>query len=143
MFHKAAIKLNRNLQCYCYTHFDFTFITLVMKSHFTKTYKEQLMRLGIKYAPEDDKRMKAFDASTSGLILGIWFNTKSMTWNLPEKKNVLLQRDLCKILNESKMSLNQIEVVYGKLNHISQMAPPLKLFVGEILQMMRMILSNI
>ena len=35
------------------------------------------------------------------------------------------------------MSLNKVEIVHGKLNHLAQLSPPLKMLLGEVIQQMR------
>ena len=35
------------------------------------------------------------------------------------------------------MTLNTVEVLHGKLNHIAPLAPPLKLYMGELVQQLR------
>ena len=110
---------------------------------FTRTYKNQLNRLGIQFALEDIERRKAFDCATSGEVLGIWFDSTNMTWCLPEKKRIALQRDISIMIQpDEKISLNQIEIVHGKLNHIAQLAPPIRLLIGETIQLMKGILTD-
>ena len=105
---------------------------------FTDSYKSQLSRLGIMYAPEDPERKKAFDASTSGECLGVWFDTVSMTWNLPDRKIVLFVNDILGAsVDGALISVNEVEVIFGKLNHFSQICPPIKLLIGEVLQFLQ------
>ena len=56
------------------------------RERFVNTYRKTLDSLNIGAAEEDINRNKAFDSSTSGEILGIWFDTNQMTWELPKRK---------------------------------------------------------
>ena len=57
-----------------------------LTERFVDTYRRTLDSLNIGAAEEDINRNKAFDSSTSGEILGIWFDTDQMTWELPKRK---------------------------------------------------------
>ena len=61
---------------------------------FVKEYRHQLDKLGIKAAPADVARLKSFDGECSGEVLGIWFDTSIMTWQMPRRKVVMLAREL-------------------------------------------------
>ena len=101
---------------------------------FVSNYREQLSCLNIGAAPDDPQRKKAFDASKEGQVLGIWFNTNRMTWQLPSPKlEVLLNLLYNASTRNALLSLNDVEVLHGKLSHISQICPPLSLFTGELL----------
>ena len=67
-----------------------------LTKQFVAQYRTSLEELNIKAAPEDPERIKAFDASTTGEVLGIWFDTEKMTWRLHQHKakirvNLLLE----------------------------------------------------
>ena len=110
---------------------------------FTETYKEQLTRLDIKYAPVDEERIKAFDMATSGEVLGVWFSTPDLTWKLSDRKLVVFINELMVVLQpDAILSLNQVEIIHGKLAHFSQLAKPIKLFLGEVLQLLRKMLED-
>ena len=108
-----------------------------LTERFVDTYRRTLDSLNIGAAEEDINRNKAFDSSTSGEILGIWFDTNQMTWELPKRKLTPLLQLLQDVLSQGKMTLNTVEVLHGKLNHIAPLAPPLKLYMGELVQQLR------
>ena len=60
-----------------------------------------------------------------------------MTWELPKRKLTPLLQLLQDVLSQGKMTLNTVEVLHGKLNHIAPLAPPLKLYMGELVQQLR------
>ena len=55
---------------------------------FTENYKEVCEKVGIQLAEECSQKDKAFCNSTHGKVLGINFDTKDLTWNLPEDKSI-------------------------------------------------------
>ena len=110
---------------------------------FVKAYRDTLDTLGIGAAPEDPARLKAFDSNTFGEILGVWFNTVTMTWQLsPRKLNSLVNLLVTASKPSSCLSLHDVEVLHGKLVHIAQLAPPLSLFMAEILVFLRALLEG-
>ena len=111
--------------------------------NFVNCYRTTLEKLNIKAAPEDPTKHKAFDGDTCGEVLGIWFDSSTMTWSLPIRKLAPLVNLL---LTSSEMgsylSLHDLEVLEGKLCHISQLAPPLSLFTSSGLLFMRNLLET-
>ena len=108
---------------------------------FVHEYRRQLTRLNISIAPDDPSREKAFDCSSTGEVLGVWFNTEQMTWQLPHRKMVGLLAVILEAMGpDACLTLNQVKVLHGKLNNFAQLVPPLKLFIGEVLQFMRKVL---
>ena len=114
-----------------------------LTDRFVTVYREELARLGISAAPEDPSRCKAFDGNTSGEILGVWFDTISMTWKLSDSKiSVLVTQLMEASVAGASLSLNDVEVIHGKLSHFCQHAPPLSLLVAETLEFLRELLRQ-
>jgi len=104
---------------------------------FVGTYRASLEKLNIKAAADDPTCTKAFDCSTSGEILGIRFDTKTFTWSLPHDKLYRLVVELRELADSSKRySLRQLQKILGKLNHISQLCPPLKTLTSDATMML-------
>ena len=93
--------------------------------------------LNIGAAEEDIKRIKAFDCATSGEILGIWFDSRNLTWMLPSRKMIPLIKLLHEAISCQRLSLHAVEVIHGRLAHLAQLAPPMKLLMGEVVQHLR------
>ena len=106
--------------------------------NFVKQYRNSLQELNLKAADNDPSCTKAFDCSQEGEVLGIRFNTKDFTWSLPHGKLVSLVTDLRNLANGGKVrhSLRELERIMGKLNHVSQLCPPLKSFTSEAIFLM-------
>ena len=105
---------------------------------FVETYRTTLSKLNIKAAPDDPTCTKAFDGSREGEILGVRFDTVSITWSLPHDKLHTLVTGLPKLAaGTSNHNSRELQSVLGKLNNISQLCPALKTFTSEATFMMR------
>ena len=114
-----------------------------LTSKFVKTYRQELERLNVGAAEEDPLKHKAFDGDTSGEVLGVWYDTKTMTWKLSNLKIASLVSLLLDAATPGfSLSLHDIEVIYGKLAHFCQLAHPLSLLSAEALQFMRELLER-
>ena len=113
-----------------------------LQKKFVQEYRQQLTYLNIKAAPSDPNMLKAFDASTEGEVLGVWFNTKDMTWQLSKRKIDRLISSILNALGKSTISLHEVEVLYGRLMYFAQLGHPILIFVGEILAFMKALLDE-
>ena len=100
---------------------------------FVQQYRRSLQALNLRAAENDPACIKAFDCSQEGEVLGIRFNTEDFSWSLPHAKLFSLVTDLRKLANGGKVkhSLRELQRIIGKLNHVSQLCPPLKTFSSE------------
>ncbi len=88
---------------------------------FIATFNVVCNNLGIPLAPLCPKFEKAFSATTRGTVLGVIFDSKTLTWNLPQEKvdeSLLL---LQKVMNQATCTLLQFQKLHGKLNDFAQM----------------------
>ena len=83
---------------------------------FYKEYRSVCDRIGVSLASEDDPD-KAFGPRTEGVILGIQFDLKKMTWWMPHTKADRLLALLWGIKVEGQSSIKNLERTSGKLNH--------------------------
>ena len=114
-----------------------------LTAKFVAQYRQTLADLNIGAAPEDPGKKKAFDGSTSGEVLGVVFDSTSMTWHLPINKLVMLVSLLLEATKpEARLSLHDVEVLHGKLSHFMQHAPPLCLLTAEVLVFLRELLKE-
>lgn len=110
---------------------------------FVAEYRSQLNLLNIGAAENDTHCRKAFDSSTHGEVLGIVFNTASMTWSLPAQKTAALVKLLQRaVVPGSHFSLNDVEVLHGRLVHFAQLARPVSLFADEIICFLKSLLTE-
>ena len=113
-----------------------------MQKKFVAEYKHQLAKLNIGFAPEDPLRYKAFDGNTSGEVLGIWFNCESMSWSMADRKIDRLLTSLKLACTKEKLSLHEVEVLFGRIINFAQMAPPMMFLVGESLWFLKYLIDQ-
>jgi len=95
---------------------------------FTKSFRDICSTLGIKLQPDCPRHEKAFSCEKDGKVLGVWFDSRDLTWKLPvEKKNKCL-RKIKKAISSDKISLEEMQSLLGNLNNIVLMCPFLKAF---------------
>jgi hypothetical protein len=92
-------------------------------TEFEKSYRDMCKKIGMILAPDCPKFEKAFSNSTFGKILGIFFDTKNLTWRLPDEKIEKNLKLIAEIENKELVSLLEMQQLMGNLNHIGQMCP--------------------
>jgi hypothetical protein len=95
---------------------------------FAEVYSGICGQIGASLAPQCPNLEKAFSDSTQGTVLGIRFNTDSLTWSISKEKK-------CKILDRIRgplmghhIGLNDLQKLIGSLNDVGQMCPFLRGF---------------
>jgi hypothetical protein len=88
---------------------------------FVKAYKKVCKFVNVKLAPSDPKKEKAFENSTKGVVLGVLFDTKNMTWALTKQKTSELQNLIFIVHNAPATHLKVLQQLMGKWESISQM----------------------
>jgi hypothetical protein len=99
---------------------------------FQKSYKEICSLLNIKLAEPCAKFDKAFEKSNFGKVLGVWFKSSDLTWNLPAEKKFKVASAIKEALSDQKIGLLQMQKLIGRLNNITIMCPFLKLYTGPL-----------
>jgi hypothetical protein len=100
---------------------------------FTDAYKSVCNELNIPLAPDCKNFEKAFGPSTYGTVLGINFDSTTMSWSISAEKERDLQEAIDVFLLEKTCSLKQIQKLHGKLTNISQTCKFLKGFKFNLL----------
>jgi hypothetical protein len=95
---------------------------------FCKMYTALCNDIGVKLAPLCPNNEKAFEAVTEGTVLGIRFNTETLTWSLPMHKKEKLLSAAETALSGTPLNLEDMQILMGLLNDLSQMLPFLKGF---------------
>ena len=110
---------------------------------FTTEYRKQLALLNILAAKNDPLCIKAFEGSHAGEVLGIFFNTATMTWSLPSQKTAKLLLLLRQAQEHGvQFSLSDVDVLHGRLVHFSQLARPVLLFADELINFLKVLLEE-
>jgi len=99
---------------------------------FSREYKEICNKLDILLATDCPEYDKAFSCSQYGKVLGIWFNTKDLTWSYPEEKTDRVLRNIEMVLKAESVSLIDMQKLMGRLNDIALMCPFLRGFKGPL-----------
>jgi hypothetical protein len=95
---------------------------------FAEAYEKTCAECNIKLAPPCPKNEKTFADSTTGSVLGILFNTATLTWNIThDKATRILQRIQSPLLGGS-LSLLETQQLLGSLNDVGQMCTFLRGF---------------
>lgn len=96
-------------------------------------YKEVCGSLGVKLSSSADP-VKSFEKSQSGIVLGTFFDTRDMTWQLPEPKRSTLLDSLQKVVEDNKpLVLKSWESLTGKLEDLCKLWLPGRFFIDSFL----------
>ena len=90
---------------------------------FSTKYSQTCQDLNMKLAPNCPDNDKAFTCQTWGKVLGIIFDTNTLTWELPEMKRFKTLKAIKKARENDVVSLKEMQKLMGRLNHVSQMCP--------------------
>lgn len=104
---------------------------------FANHYHRICDAVGVKLAPLCPNNEKAFEDSTQGLILGINFDTNSLTWYMSKCKRDRILEAIRDPLIGQKMSLAAMQKLLGLLNDFGQMCPFLKAFRHPLVQFLQ------
>lgn len=91
--------------------------------------------LGVKLAPRDDPT-KSFGPCTSGVVLGVEYDTIAWTWGLPAEKLVRLQRCLLDAINSEFVSQKDMWSIAGKIINVRPLIPGGKFHIDHIIRAM-------
>jgi hypothetical protein len=90
---------------------------------FYSTYKDLCEYTNVKLAEPCEKREKAFEPGTAGIVLGVHFDSEKMLWK-PKKSKVTKALTLLNVLLMSgQADLKQIRSLAGRVNDLGQLAP--------------------
>ena len=90
--------------------------------HYDATFTEIANLLRVKLAPRDDPE-KSFAPAQQGIILGIFYDTISWTWALPQDKLIRLLHLLRSLLTLEFVEQHIIWTAVGKLQHVKPLVP--------------------
>jgi hypothetical protein len=95
---------------------------------FASKYKKICKDIGIVLAPDCATFEKAFSCSKLGKVLGIFFNTETLSWRLPVEKAVKYKDMVFNFTTKQNATLKEMQNLMGCLNHVAQMCPFLLVF---------------
>jgi len=91
------------------------------------------IRIKFFFADPCPKFEKAFENSTHGLVLGLYFDSDTMTWSLPQHKFSCYIRTIDSFLMQTCLSLHETQSLAGSLNDFALFSPFFKAFKGPLL----------
>jgi hypothetical protein len=96
-------------------------------SGWTEEFSEELKnicrKIGVPLADNCPEKVKAFENSSVGTVLGIEFNTERMEWSLPARKADKLLRKIDRIIESESTCLVDVRSLMGSVNDLAQMCP--------------------
>ena len=78
--------------------------------------------LGIKLAPRDDPD-KSFGPSTSGTVLGVFYDTVAWTWHIKGEKLLRLLHQIQDVLESDEVRQDALWSLTGKILHVKPLIP--------------------
>ena len=107
----------QHLDDVCAAHNDYQ--TLMS---FDLSYQRVASELGVCLAPRDDPQ-KSFGPSTSGIVLGIHYDTVEWTWAVPPEKLLRLLHDVRQALLNDTIRQDLMWKIVGKILHVRPLIP--------------------
>ena len=95
---------------------------------FTANYKDICSQLNIRLAPDCPNADKAFTNTTIGTVLGVRFNSNTLSWKMPGNRVSDILTDIHTFIVGRHVDLRQTQRLAGRLNNLCQMCPFLKGF---------------
>ena len=89
---------------------------------FDQTFQDIASKLGIKLAPRSDLE-KSFAPCTSGVVLGILYDTENWTWGLTEEKMSRLLHIISDVIKAEKITQREVWSLVGKIINIKPLIP--------------------
>jgi hypothetical protein len=81
-------------------------------------YRRTCKHINVEIADIDPKKEEAFENSTKGVVLGILFDTKNLTWALPKAKLQEILALIFILLNAPATQLKILQQLLGKWESI-------------------------
>jgi hypothetical protein len=95
---------------------------------FVSSYRKICNEVNIELAEDCPNCDKAFTDSRRGKVLGVWFDSKTLTWKLPEEKARATIDLITMVVLSKAVSLDVMQSLLGRLNFVCMMYPFLKMF---------------
>ena len=100
---------------------------------FVAAYRQIAADLGVKLAPTTDPE-KAFSCSTSGVVLGVHYDTVSWTWSIPQEKLARILLQLRSGLSSDYLKQHEVWSLVGRILHYAPLIPCGRYNIGYLIQ---------
>ena len=84
-------------------------------------------------APRDEPD-KSFGPSTSGTVLGVFYNTEDWTWGIPSKKLTLILRSIAQFLASKSVKQGEMWSLLGKIQNVRALVPGGRFHVDHLIR---------
>jgi hypothetical protein len=101
-------------------------------SVFQEAYRTLAADIGVQLAPYTDPD-KAFSCTTTGVVLGIQYDTVSWTWSIPTEKLSRVLHQLRTGLDSDSMIQHEMWSLVGRLTHYAPLIPCGKFNIGNLI----------
>ena len=98
---------------------------------FDRAYRDVCSYVGVSLADRSDPD-KSFAPSTEGLVLGVWYDTKDLTWSIRNDKLSRLMFDIREAI-DGEVTLGQMMSINGKILNVVMLVPGGKYRIGYII----------
>jgi hypothetical protein len=96
-------------------------------------FQEIAADLGVELAPREDKE-KSFAPSTSGVVFGVYYDTVSWTWAIPEGKLDRICNMLVDTIEADSIPAKEFRSLAGKLIHVKPLVPAGRFNIDKIMK---------
>jgi hypothetical protein len=107
----------------------------------TKVYSDNCALVNVKLAENCPSLDKAFVNSTKGKVLGIWFDSDTLTWSYPSVKRDKLLILIYDVFHSVSADLEDLESLVGRLNDFSLMCPFMRTFKKNCILLLTEVLA--
>jgi hypothetical protein len=100
---------------------------------FEAAYRHVADHLGVMLAPTTDPD-KAFSPCTHGTVLGVYYDTMSWTWSIPQEKYARLLNQIRHADSAEQLKQHEIWSLVGRILHYAPLVPDGKFFISELIK---------
>ena len=102
-----------------------------LAKRFDESYAKVAELVGVKLAPRDDPE-KSFGPSTSGIVLGVFYDTVNWTWAVPTERLNIIINLIWDVLGFKNVPAKVLETLVGKIIHVKPLVPGAKFHISEL-----------
>ncbi len=102
--------------------------------NFQQAYRSVAQHLGVLLAPTTDPD-KAFEPTTKGVVLGVYYDTVAWTWKIPTEKLARLLNQIRAALSVDELQLFEVWSLVGRILHYAPLVPAGKFNISELISL--------
>jgi hypothetical protein len=109
---------------------------------FLKSYQNLCKNIGLELADVCPNFDKSYGPTRVGKVLGIWFNTETLCWRLPEAKRLATLQSINEVEKATNPTILQIQSLLGRLNIVSIMCLFMTIFKPNLNKLLASLLKG-